>query len=131
MRGLVQVIVASLLLAGCVSPSAQSLVVVSVDADAPITDIATLHGNVPLHSTGSSWTPMSGNAPQSCAPVWGADGTHLWFGCAGGLYAFDGTTWASPVLTTIQVVGLYGTSAHDVYAVGNDGSGNGVIYHYF
>ena len=98
----------------------------------PATNLfATVSGNVPLHSTGSSWTPMSGNAPTSCAPVWGADGTHLWFGCAGGLYAFDGTTWASPVLTTIQVLGLYGTSAHDVYAVGNDGSGNGVIYHYF
>jgi hypothetical protein len=99
---------------------------------APATNLyATVYAHTtPLHSNGNgTWTPMGGNAPTGCLAVWGADPSHIWFGCAG-LYAYDGATWASPVLTTVSVQAIYGTSATDVYAVGNDGSGNGVIYHF-
>jgi hypothetical protein len=31
----------------------------------------------------------------------------------------------------VDVAAIYGTNVNNVYAVGDDGSGNGVIYHYY
>ncbi|MCU1280039.1 MAG: hypothetical protein JWM53_3585 [bacterium] len=101
---------------------------------APATDLyATVYGfTVPLHSTGNGdWVAMDSGAPKGCAAVWGADKAHVWFGCATGLYAYKGSNWISPVLTTEKIQGLHGTGVDNVYAVGNDGSSSGVIYHYY
>lgn len=87
---------------------------------------------LPLHSAGDGkWTEMTSGAPSGCSAVWGADGGHVWFGCAG-LYAYDGNGgWSAPVVTTLHVHGIYGTDGNNVYAVGDDGHGNGAIYHYY
>lgn len=87
----------------------------------------------PLHSAGDgTWTALGGSAPKGCSAVWGANATNLWFGCGKSLYAFDGTMWAAPFSTTFSGVhALYGTSVNNVYAVGDDASSKGLIYHYY
>ena len=74
---------------------------------------------------------MDSSAPKGCGAIWGADGAHVWFGRSAGLYLYDGNAWSAPVLTTVDVAAIYGTNVNNVYAVGDDGSGNGVIYHYY
>ena len=84
-----------------------------------------------LHSTGNgTWTDLSGAPSKHCASIWGVDAADLWFGCYGGIYAFDGTSWTGPMVTTANIRGLFGTGVSNVYAVGDDGS-HGVIYHYY
>ena len=86
----------------------------------------------PLYSTGNgTWAPMGGSAPTACYAVWGSSASAVWFACEEGLYLYDGSNWTGPSLNGETILGLYGTSATNVYGVGNDSADNGVIYHYY
>ncbi len=88
--------------------------------------------STPLSSNGNgTWTPMGGSAPIGCDAVWGSSASAVWFGCENGLYLYDGSKWTGPTLAAPLIAGIYGTSATNVYAVGEDGQSNGLIYHYY
>lgn len=88
-----------------------------------------------LHYDGTSWTPQTAPTDQDLWGVWGAVPNDLW--AVGGrgrnpgdatLLHYDGSAWTAETLPTFQRAGVYalykvwGTSADNVYAVGQNGA---------
>ena len=63
--------------------------------------------------------------PSNCDEAFGADEL-------GNIHRFNGSSWTdmNAGITDTTLYGMGGSSGSDVYAVGIDGSGNGVIWHY-
>lgn len=84
-------------------------------------------GGIILHYDGESWQPMtSGTTVSLGGGIWGTSGTDVL--CAGAaVLHYDGATWSSvPAVTAKFLSGIWGSSAHDIFAVG----AGGTILHY-
>jgi len=92
-----------------------------------------------LHWDGASWTQQATPTTQNLWGVWGAAPDDLWSvggdGLADGqatLLHWDGSTWSTVALPTLQKANVWqflkvwGTSANDVYVVGQ----RGVVLHW-
>jgi hypothetical protein len=83
------------------------------------------------------WNPIAGYPAMAdrCTGVWAASTTAVWFACTGGLYLFDGTNFGTPFAPAgMELTWVWGTSANNVYVVGDDGgggSGHIAIYHLY
>jgi hypothetical protein len=77
-------------------------------------------GNVALHYDGSVWTEMDLPAGSG---VWGASATNVYATYGGWVMHYDGTTWTqnSPWFGQ-NLIGVFGVSECDVFAVGNGGA---------
>ena len=108
----------------------------------PATNIyAALRNSGIYHSAGDgTWTQVPG-APAGtqgvknyCYATWGAAASAVFFGCKNIVYQFDGNaTWTTSLndASIGNIAGLWGTSANNVYAVGTDTAGAGIIYHLY
>lgn len=92
-----------------------------------------------LHWDGQAWTKQAAPTTQDLWGVWGAAPDDLWAVGGGGLAAgqatllhYDGATWTSQVLPALQrpnvwqLLKVWGTSAENVYVVGQ----RGVVLHF-
>ena len=96
---------------------------------------------VPAYWTSSSnaWTPLNnvpsfmGGTGNSCVGIWGSSPTDMWFGCTHGAFHYVGSdTWdATSELDVTSIFSIWGSSPYDVYAVGADANGAGLVYHYY
>lgn len=89
--------------------------------------------------SGGTWTAL-GNLPvnmsgpgKTCLGVWGSSPTNVWFACSAGMFLYDGNnTWdTNGQLNVSGFVAVWGAGPNDVYAVGSDGNGAGMVYHYY
>jgi hypothetical protein len=79
------------------------------------------------HFNGTAWSSMDSGTTNLITSVWGTSSSNVlaatW--SPGALLHFDGTSWTSSSFT-IYMVGLWGSTNSNIFAVG----ANGVIYHY-
>ncbi len=82
---------------------------------------------VALRGDGASWQPMSVEPNKYLSTIWGSDANCVFAaGWQTGILRFDGTTWSVsfPIPESsadLKVNCLWGTSANDVFAVGDFG----------
>jgi hypothetical protein len=80
--------------------------------------------NLPLGMAGSG---------KVCPSVWGTSPTSVWFACTAGMFRYTGSgTWDTTSPTgVLGFNSVWGSSAIDVYAVGQDSNQAGFVWHYF
>jgi hypothetical protein len=88
-----------------------------------------------LHGDGTRWSaPAPGVPSVFLRAVWGASPTAVFVvGDGGTILRFDGQAWtaaAIPSGSASGLAGVWGSSAADVYAVGSNAAGQGVILHF-
>ncbi len=75
-----------------------------------------------LHYDGTHWWPQRSKTTSGLTAVWGLSATQVYAaGASGTVLRYDGSSW-QPFSTrlpgTYNVLGIWGTSAHDLYAIG-------------
>jgi hypothetical protein len=88
------------------------------------TDVWIVGNTQVRHWNGSTLTL---NTPAGCASfsltdVYAADATHVFATCNGGVAMWNGATWSLRATTGVTMTSLYGTSATDVIATGQNGT---------
>ena len=85
----------------------------------------------PLHYDGTAWTAVDPSAPVGALAAWGSGPTNVYFVGPFGIAQGDGSTWGTPYQpNSLSAVGIYGTSANNIYVVGSDANGM-CVYHWF
>jgi len=89
-------------------------------------------GGCVLHYDGSRWAPANAPPAYYCSGVWGSSAEDVYvISAESAILHFDGMEWTSTPVPNVNLYGATGTSASDVYVVGNHQYfWSPVVYHY-
>ncbi len=84
-----------------------------------------------LHYDGSSWAPMHSGTKENLGLMWGTSGQNIYVTGNSvkegyNLFHYNGSAWSKTLTSTDVLYGVWGSSASDVYVVGDWGD----VFHY-
>lgn len=100
-------------------PAAPSINFLSVAVSATEVWVGDASGGVSRRAV-VEWAPVPVH-PGALYAAWYRSASDVWVGGVGGVRHFDGCQWSAPELTSMTVRAIKGTSATDVWAVGDSG----------
>jgi hypothetical protein len=87
-------------------------------------DVYAVGGNAGalLHYNGMTWSPAANAPVGSWGGLWGSSKNDLYVSAGSGIYRFNGANLSVNALGLSFIpLAIWGTAAHEVYAVGTDG----------
>jgi hypothetical protein len=116
-------------------PAANALAGVWTSADCQVFAVGA--AGTALHKSGPVWTADYAGVLAQLDSVWGSGPDDVWaVGDCGAIMHWDGFRWSAAVASSCATVprtlwtGVYGTSQSNVWAVGNNGVGQGITAHW-